>query len=311
MQSVLRGLFQMFYPLEASIPSLQDRQRPFMTRLKIGLLAMAGLVVAAGMGGVVGAGAAIALIKTSYNGPVNEDSRSELAVHSDVLGESVQLGIRLPIEYASDPDRRFPVLWVLGASHGDMVYRATQTLAQAGIAEPAIVVELPRSSVGRTEDFTPPQRIMHSVGGQGDRYLRFLETEAMPAVDETFRTEPVRILVGHSLGGLFALYAFAERPSLFDAHFVFSPSTWVGRQAIVPVLQRTLREGDTDQTFLYLSLGSEEGNRMLSGFEAVRATLTADAPPGLRWQMDITTGADHGSNPILSYPVAVSRYWGR
>jgi len=281
-----------------------------MTKFKIGLLVMAGLVVAAGTGGVVGAGAAIALIKTSYNGPVNADPRSELAVHSDVLGESVQLGIRLPIEYASDPDRRFPVLWVLDASHGDMVYRATQTLAQAGIGEPSIVVELPRTSAGRTEDFTPPQPIMHWTGGQGDRFLRFLETEAIPAVEGAFRTDSVRILVGHSLGGLFTLYAFAERPLLFKAHFAFSPSTWVGNQAIVSILQRTLRERDTGETFLYLSLGSDEGNRMLSGFEAVRATLTSDAPPRLRWQMDITAGADHGSNPTLSYPIAVSRYWG-
>ncbi len=281
-----------------------------MTKFKIGLFVIAGLVVAAGTGGVVGAGAAIALIKTSYNGPVDADPRTELAVHSDALGESVQLGVRLPIEYASDPDRQFPVLWVLDASQGDMIYRATQALAQAGIAEPSIVVELPRSSAGRTEDFTPPQSIMHSVGGRGDRFLRFLEAEAIPAVDEALRTDSVRILIGHSLGGLFTLYVFAERPSLFDAHFAFSPSTWVGRQAIVPVLQRTLRARGAIETFLYLSLGSDEGNRMLSGFEAVRATLASDAPPGLRWQMDITTGADHGSNPTLSYPVAVRRYWG-
>lgn len=283
-----------------------------MTRTTTGLLIVAGLGVAAAAGGAVGAGAAIALVKTSYTGPLDPNPRSELAVHSDELGESVILGVRLPIEYASDPDRHFPVLWVLdGASRGAQVFHSAQTLSRVGIAAPSIVVEVPRSSAGRTEDFTPPHAVMASASGQGDRFLRFLEIEAIPAVEEAFRTDSVRVLVGHSLGGLFALYALVERPSLFTAHFAFSPSVWVGNQAIVHVLQGTLRQLDTLETFLYVSLGSHEGNRMLSGFEAVRAALQSDAPPGLRWQMDITTGADHGSNPTLSFPVAVSRYWGR
>ncbi|MDP2471405.1 MAG: alpha/beta hydrolase-fold protein [Candidatus Palauibacterales bacterium] len=283
-----------------------------MTRVKAGLLVLAGLAVAAGAGGVVGAGAAIALVKTAYNGPVDDTAGAELVVHSTQLGETVTLRIRLPVEYAPQPDRRFPVVWVLdGPAQGSQVFTTMQVLSRIGVAEPAIVVEVPDSGAGRTTDLTPPPNVMTSVGGQGDRFLRFLADEAIPAVAEAFRTDSVRVLVGHSLGGLFALYAFAERPSLFGAYFAFSPSVWVGDEAVVPLLQEALQRSGLDGTFLYASLGSDEGNRMLDGFEAVRRTLESYAPEQLTWRMDVTPDADHLSNPVLSFPVAARLYWSR
>jgi predicted alpha/beta superfamily hydrolase len=283
-----------------------------MTKVKTGFLVLAALVVAAGVGGLVGGGAAIALVKTAYNSrPVEREARSELVVHSEVLGESMVLGVRLPLEYAADPGRRFPVLWVLdGRGQGYEVYRTTQVLSRIGVAEPSIVIEVPHSGAGRTEDFTPPGDVMSSDARQGDRLLRFLEAEAIPAVEQAYRADSARVLVGHSLGGLFALYTLGERPALFDGYFSFSPSVWVGDEAIVTFLEGALGQPEGLRNFLYLSLGSEEGNEMLSGFEALREALE-QAPSELDWQMDITPGADHGSNPRLSYPVAASLYWSR
>ena len=177
------------------------------------------------------------------------------------------------------------------------------------MTEPAIVVEVPRSSSGRDDDFRPPAEEGVTWGGQADRFLRFVEIEAIPSVDEAFRTERNRILVGHSLGGLFALYALAEHPQLFDAYFAFSPSVWVGGEVIIPMLERSLQRTPSGETFLFVSVGAQEGNEMISGFNAVRETLEAHAPAGLRWRTEVTFGADHGSNPVLSYPVAASKYW--
>ena len=119
------------------------------------------------------------------------------------------------------------------------------------------------------------------------------------------------MLVGHSLGGFFALFAYTERPALFDAYFAFSPSVWVGKEVIVPMLEGALRQPSPEEAFLYVSVGALEGNEMAAGFDAVRKTLETYAPSALRWQTEVTAGADHGSNPILSYPVAVSQYWRR
>lgn len=50
---------------------------------------------------------------------------------------------------------------------------------------------------------------------------------------------------------------------------------------------------------------------MLSGFEAIQAALRSSATPDFRWQADITSDADHGSNPELSFPLAANWYWAR
>jgi pimeloyl-ACP methyl ester carboxylesterase len=48
--------------------------------------------------------------------------------------------------------------------------------------------------------------------GGGGKFLSFLKQELIPLIDQTYRADPNgRVLVGHSYGGLFALYALFER----------------------------------------------------------------------------------------------------
>lgn len=79
--------------------------------------------------------------------------------------------------------------------------------------------------------------------------------------------------------------------------------------AILPILQGALQHSADLDAHLYASLGSAERYEMLDGFEALGAVLRDFAPPGLAWHMEVTADADHGTNPRLSYPVALSRYW--
>jgi predicted alpha/beta superfamily hydrolase len=52
------------------------------------------------------------------------------------------------------------------------------------------------------------------MAGGADSFLRFIREELLPEVDRKYRTAPFRILMGHSLGGLFALHAFSRSPGL-------------------------------------------------------------------------------------------------
>jgi pimeloyl-ACP methyl ester carboxylesterase len=48
----------------------------------------------------------------------------------------------------------------------------------------------------------------------------------VPWIDHSYRTAPLRVLVGHSLGGLIALYTIAHRPELFTGFLIMEPSAW-------------------------------------------------------------------------------------
>ena len=56
-------------------------------------------------------------------------------------------------------------------------------------------------------------------------------------------------------------------------------------------------------TFVYMSMGSQENEKMTSAYESAAAALTRHAPQGLRWRADLTEGAKHGNNAQLSTPI--------
>lgn len=153
---------------------------------------------------------------------------------SSVLGEERVIDVALPSQYDSGTER-YPVIVVLdGETHHDIAAAIARYYASTAMMPPAIVVGV--RNTARTRDFTPAPRPGFTVppearaGGGADRFLSFLERELLPYVDRTWRTAPLRVLVGHSLGGLFALHALAHRPALFTGYVVMEPSIWWNEQ---------------------------------------------------------------------------------
>ena len=64
----------------------------------------------------------------------------------------------------------------------------------------------------------------------------------IPYLDRRYRTTPLRVIVGHSLGGLFATYALSHRPELFTGYILLEPSLWWNRGAEVDQAKAALRE---------------------------------------------------------------------
>lgn len=149
----------------------------------------------------------------------------------------------LPPEYATDPGRRFPVLYMhdgqnlfdpalcltTGVDWG--VDEALLTLTRAGRVPPTIVVGL-WNTMERRRDYLPekPVRAPQATaalaafvaenGGepQSDAYLRFLTHDLKPFIDAQYRTLPDAahtFIMGSSRGGLISLYAVNEYPRVF------------------------------------------------------------------------------------------------
>lgn len=151
--------------------------------------------------------------------------------------------IKIPAEEA--PAAGFPVLYVLdGNAYGTMLseilrlqWRRTE---KTGIPSMIIV------SIGydhqevfpplRVYDFTQPSSASlppkpngkpWPAHGGADQFLSFLEEVVQPLVlEETPASSEEHLLFGHSLGGLFVLYALSRRPDLFRYYLSFSPSIW-------------------------------------------------------------------------------------
>ncbi len=152
-----------------------------------------------------------------------------IRVHSRALGEERVVDIALPRHYASGTER-YPVIVVLDAEfQHDIAAAAARFYASASMVPSAIVVGVRNTQRMRdlapVPGFTPPPQIAGANGG-ADRLIAFLADELLLRIDCAYRTVPMRVLIGHSLGGLFALHALATRPALFTGYVVMEPAIW-------------------------------------------------------------------------------------
>ena len=150
-------------------------------------------------------------------------SRLEERLLVPALPEGVRVVVMTPPSYATDPARRFPVLYFLHDGRGDESVFFGQGLADALEKDmregrlPEMLVVVPRG-VGTW--FVDAQ-------GGGSRYATFLTRTLVPFVDARYRTvasRGARLVAGISMGGYGALrWAFAE-PALFCAAGGLSPA---------------------------------------------------------------------------------------
>jgi hypothetical protein len=168
-------------------------------------------------------------------------------IPSRVLGETRVIDVSLPSSYATDSSRRYPVLIVLDGDFEHQIAATTARFyAETSQIPELIVVGVRNTNRGRDltpalrPDFPSPPEI--PVAGGADNFLDFVGDELLPYLDRHYRTAPLRVLVGHSLGGLFAIYALGHRPTLFTGYIVMEPSVWWNRGAEVDEAKATLAE---------------------------------------------------------------------
>lgn len=220
-----------------------------------------------------------------------------VSIESTVLDEEREIWIATPPGY-EESDAGYPVLYLLD---GDSNFRHVSTtadfLATANRIPGLIVVAILNTDRGR--DMTPAStdpddaRQVRTHGG-ADQFKVFLGDELIPYIDENYNTRDYRILVGHSLGGLFAMHTLTTQPEMFDAYLVVSPTLRWSDQDMVNQAERFLASSESLQLDLYMTIANETGES-LSALRKLTGVLTQHSPHGLRWNYERMVQEHHGS----------------
>ena len=150
-------------------------------------------------------------------------------LHSEVLDEDREICIFSP-DIDPSSEQQYPVLYLLdGESYFHHATGLVEFLSRDGTMFIPKMIVVGINNVNRDRDFTPTavNYLLEENPGvtrEANMFLRFLEQELIPMIDAGYLTAPYRILEGHSLGGLFAWYAFLEKPDLFQAYLVIDLS---------------------------------------------------------------------------------------
>lgn len=216
---------------------------------------------------------------------------------SDVLGEGRPVLVALPESYQTRGNERFPVLYLLdGESQFQHVAGIVSFLARNDRIPGLIVVGIPNLPQTRRRDFTPPATPPLPSSGGAQHFLRFITDELMPWVDRTYRTEPFRLLVGHSFGGLFALNTLVYQPERFNAYIAVSPALGWDDRALVRQIASKWTEVPGHRS-LYLTYGAQEPLTLTPAVRELLQVLEAKPVAGLRWEARFLKGDDHASTP--------------
>lgn len=225
---------------------------------------------------------------------------------SQVLDEDRTILVALPGDYESRPDRRFPVVYVLDGRSQFLHTTATvDVLSRSGRVPAMIVVGV--ANVDRRRDFTAIDDHVGEPRGGAGRFLEFLQTELIPLVERSYRTLGHRTLIGHSLGGLFALHALVTAPDLFHSVIAISPALTSDEVDVdgqpAPFTERAetfFRDRDSLPRFVYLTMSAGEAQAWVDDLERFRRVLERHAPHDLEWHLVDMPDDTHGTTVLRS-----------
>jgi predicted alpha/beta superfamily hydrolase len=224
--------------------------------------------------------------------PIVIGERYEL--HSQATGETRSYFVHRPEDYDLS-SARYPVLVVLdGAGDFQLASTTADLLADAGRIPSLLVVGIPNTD--RNRDMIP------LVPGSGsENFLKFLATELIPKIDRDFRTQPYRILVGHSYGSLFGLYALMQAPQVFKGYILASPTLERENRALPKTVASFLEQQKDLAASIYVTT-ADEGGEFLSGNWELSADLQtlASRDPHLSFTYRRYPEESHGTVTLKS-----------
>ena len=155
------------------------------------------------------------------------------------------------------PLKKWPVIYLIDANfYFGLVTDMVRAMAWCGRPTDAIIVGIcyeeqndPQqawhtAAAERARDLTPVCSEQYEASmsawlkrtietGGADRFLQFIKHELIPAIEGEFNADlHRRILVGHSLGGLFAAFALFAEPGLFESYIIGSPALGYGERCV-------------------------------------------------------------------------------
>ncbi len=177
--------------------------------------------------------------------------------------------IYLPDSYETEPDKRYPVMYMFDGHNVFFDEDATfgkswgmnKYMQETGKDLIIVGVACNPEGNGRIIEYSPfnyENATMGKIKGKGGVYMSWLIKDLKPYIDAHYRTLPDRentIIAGSSMGGLMALYAVSAFNNVFQRAACLSPSLWIAPGQVLEMVARAHIENDT---CVYLDYGSLE-----------------------------------------------------
>lgn len=221
-------------------------------------------------------------------------------IQSMELNEKRVLNIYLPEGYSPDSATAYPVIYLLdGSADEDFIHIAGlvqfTNFPWVNTLPKSILVGI--ANIDRRRDFTFPTTIekdkkdFPTTGGSA-KFIRFIEKELQPYIENNYKTTSSKMLIGQSLGGLLATEILFKKPTLFSQYIIVSPSLWWDNESLLSIQPKIKALGFHQNTYVYVAAG-KEGKIMENDAKKLVALLRAGNPKYLRVLFDYLNDKSH------------------
>jgi predicted alpha/beta superfamily hydrolase len=152
--------------------------------------------------------------------PANQfNNTKEITLHSNILNEERKIYLHLPNHWQ---EKSYPVLILIDGEYIELYEEALNTMHTNKDVPKHIVVGID-NHLNRNRDLLPVEVKNRPGSGKADKFLRFIQKELIPHINQQYNAKQERILFGGSNGGLFVLYTMFTNPDLFSGYITSSP----------------------------------------------------------------------------------------
>ena len=236
------------------------------------------------------------------NRPVLRDS-----IYSTILKEERYLDLVVPGSYSSGEvsqatqAARTGVIYVMGEPY---IASNIENYLEIEFIPPHIIVSIGGGPKGKRN-----LQNSDATGGR-DAFLAFITTELMPYINQKYHNNGKNILFGHSIGGLFAMYALLKSPQSFTGYILADPSFW-WNQNEMQTMARAKLTGLPDMAKCLFIAGRSGEPYKTQGEAGMDSVLREQARASLHWKSVAYTDETHNSMLLRTlYDGLKFIYWG-
>lgn len=239
------------------------------------------------------------------------------AFRANTNGQEYRLFISLPESYNAQDSVHYPVLYLLDGNPFFSLLQSMQHFFVTGEEVPELIIvgigypvkNVVESMPYRTLDYTPTsdtafdhmidQDLKLSVptkSGGAEAFLKTLQQEIFPIIEQRYKTTSDRGFAGHSFGALFGAYVLFHQPQLFSKYLLSSVSMpWDNNEMLQEEVQYFKRGNRHLPAQVFLSVGSKELNGMQPLMHQLANALRNHQYKGLQLHDQVLQNETHTS----------------
>ena len=148
----------------------------------------------------------------------------------------------------------------------------------------------------RQRDFIPSDAGGYSDKnfGQASKFFLFMKEELMPYINKKFNKAKSKLFIGHSFGGLLALYMSMKENKLFDHYYAISPSVWANYNELMKIEKQYATKNKNYNSDISIYAGSLEFlNKVLSSSQEFYTTVKRRNYTDLSINRSVISGVNH------------------